>query len=191
MGARFKRRFQAPAPRSASRLAPAAQLLRAALKKDVLRSSREAAGVVPVALENEKEYRLAERDVIAWLQEQPIELGELEAKVASTLRAERLAQLNTLRRLAALAGSSAGSWRGSIDFLESEEPLVVVRPRTARCRSASLLASRSCGNCSRYRVLRPKNRSGDTSQPYRPFGLTSIDIVTRVPAPSLSNRYST
>ena len=35
--------------------------------------------VVPVALENEREYRLAERDVVAWLREQPLDLGELEA----------------------------------------------------------------------------------------------------------------
>ena len=80
--------------------------------------------VVPVALENEREYRLAERDVVAWLQEQPLELSELEAKVQATLRAERLAQLNTLRRLAA-RGKLGPALAWIDDFLESEEPLVV------------------------------------------------------------------
>ena len=57
--------------------------------------------VVPVALANEREYRLAEDDVIAWLRTQPLDLRELNAKIAATLRAERLAQLGTLQRLAA------------------------------------------------------------------------------------------
>ncbi|HEV7806724.1 MAG TPA: DEAD/DEAH box helicase [Solirubrobacteraceae bacterium] len=80
--------------------------------------------VVPVALANEREYRLAEDDVVAWLRTQPLDLRELNAKIAATLRAERLAQLGTLQRLAArgkLAGALA--WIG--DFLESGEPLVV------------------------------------------------------------------
>ena len=80
--------------------------------------------VVPVALENEREYRLAERDVIAWLQEQPLELSDLEAKVQATLRAERLAQLNTLRRLAG-RGKLGAALAWIDDFLASEEPLVV------------------------------------------------------------------
>ena len=57
--------------------------------------------VVPVALANEREYRLAEDDVVAWLRTQPLDLRELNAKIAATLRAERLAQLGTLQRLAA------------------------------------------------------------------------------------------
>jgi SNF2 family DNA or RNA helicase len=80
--------------------------------------------VVPVALSNEREYRLAEENVIAWLRTQPLDLRELNAKIAATLRAERLAQLGTLQRLAArgkLGGALA--WIG--DFLESGEPLVV------------------------------------------------------------------
>ena len=39
--------------------------------------------VVPVALDNEDEYRLAERDVVAWLRAQPLDLRELDAKVAA------------------------------------------------------------------------------------------------------------
>ena len=80
--------------------------------------------VVPVALTNEREYRLAEDDVIAWLRTQPLDLRELNAKIAATLRAERLAQLGTLQRLAARGKLSAAlAWIG--DFLASGEPLVV------------------------------------------------------------------
>jgi SWI/SNF-related matrix-associated actin-dependent regulator of chromatin subfamily A-like protein 1 len=80
--------------------------------------------VVPVALDNEREYRLAEADVVAWLREQPLDLSELEAKVAAALRAERLAQLNALKRLAA-RGKAAAALSWIADFEESEEPLVV------------------------------------------------------------------
>ncbi len=80
--------------------------------------------VVPIALENEAEYRLAERDVIAWLREQPLDLSELDAKIAATLRAERLAQLTALTRLAA-RGKLAGAVAWIHDFLASGEPLVV------------------------------------------------------------------
>ena len=80
--------------------------------------------VVPVALDNDHEYRLAERDVIAWLREQPLDLSELDAKIAAALRAQRLAQLNTLKRLAARGKLEAAlAWIHA--FLESGEPLVV------------------------------------------------------------------
>ncbi len=80
--------------------------------------------VVPVALSNATEYRLAEEDVIAWLRSQPLDLRELNAKIASTLRAQRLAQLGTLQRLAARGKLGAAlSWIA--DFLASGEPLVV------------------------------------------------------------------
>ena len=80
--------------------------------------------VVPVALTNEAEYRLAERDVVEWLRSQPLDLSELESKIAATLRAERLAQLGTLQRLAA-RGKLAAAVAWIDDFLESGEPLVV------------------------------------------------------------------
>ena len=80
--------------------------------------------VIPVALTNEPEYRLAERDVIAWLKSQPLDLSELNAKIAATLRAQRLAQLGTLQRLAA-RGKLAASLAWIDDFLASGEPLVV------------------------------------------------------------------
>ena len=80
--------------------------------------------VVPVALDNEREYRLAENDVIAWLREQPLDLRELNARIAATLRAERLAQLGTLQRLAA-RGKLHAALAWIHDFLASGEPLVV------------------------------------------------------------------
>jgi hypothetical protein len=80
--------------------------------------------VVPMALTNESEYRLAQRDVIEWLRTQPLDLSDLNAKIASTLRAERLAQLGTLQRLAA-RGKLAAAMAWIEDFLASGEALVV------------------------------------------------------------------
>jgi SWI/SNF-related matrix-associated actin-dependent regulator of chromatin subfamily A-like protein 1 len=79
---------------------------------------------IPVELSNEDEYRLAERDLIAWLQSQPLELRSLESRIAAALRNERLVQLNHLRRLAGRGKLDAAlAWIA--DFLESGEPLVV------------------------------------------------------------------
>jgi SNF2 family DNA or RNA helicase len=80
--------------------------------------------VVPMALTNTSEYRLAERDVIEWLRSQPLDLTELNAKIAAALRAERLAQLGTLQRLAA-RGKLHAALGWIADFLHSGEPLVV------------------------------------------------------------------
>ena len=77
-----------------------------------------------MALTNEPEYRLAERDVIAWLRSQPLDLTELNAKIAAALRAQRLAQLGALQRLAA-RGKLAAALAWIEDFLASGEPLVV------------------------------------------------------------------
>jgi superfamily II DNA or RNA helicase len=79
---------------------------------------------VPVLLSNEHEYRLAEEDVISWLQTLPLDMRTIDAKVAAALRAEQLVRLNNLRQLAA-GGKlpTALAWIG--DFLESSEPLVV------------------------------------------------------------------
>lgn len=95
------------------------------LKKDVLpQLPAKRQVVVPVALDNEDEYRLAERDVVAWLREQPLDLGDLNAKIAATLRAQRLAQITALKQLAA-RGKLAAAVSWIHDFLESGEPLVV------------------------------------------------------------------
>jgi SWI/SNF-related matrix-associated actin-dependent regulator of chromatin subfamily A-like protein 1 len=80
--------------------------------------------VVPVGLNNEEEYRLAEEDVVEWLRTQPLDLSVLDAKIAATLRAERLAQLTTLQRLAA-RGKTAAALTWVHDFLASGEALVV------------------------------------------------------------------
>jgi SWI/SNF-related matrix-associated actin-dependent regulator 1 of chromatin subfamily A len=80
--------------------------------------------VVPMAITNDHDYRLAEADVIAWLKSQPLELSELNARIAATLRAERLAQLTALQRLAA-RGKLAAALAWIEDFLASGEPLVV------------------------------------------------------------------
>ncbi len=95
------------------------------LKRDVLPQLPEKRQVVvPIALDNVREYRLAEDDVIAWLREQPLDLRELNAKIAATLRAERLAQLGTLQRLAG-RGKLHGAMTWIHDFLASGEALVV------------------------------------------------------------------
>ncbi|HEY1688964.1 MAG TPA: DEAD/DEAH box helicase [Solirubrobacteraceae bacterium] len=80
--------------------------------------------VVPVELDNEAEYRLAERDVVAWLRTQPLNLRELDAKVAAALRAERLVRLNALKLLAA-KGKLHAALAWIHDFLSSGERLVL------------------------------------------------------------------
>jgi SWI/SNF-related matrix-associated actin-dependent regulator 1 of chromatin subfamily A len=95
------------------------------LKADVLpQLPAKTRAVVPVALDNESEYRLAERDVVAWLQSQPLDLRELDAKVAAALRAERLVRLNALKLLAA-RGKLHAALAWVHDFCSSGERLVV------------------------------------------------------------------
>jgi SWI/SNF-related matrix-associated actin-dependent regulator of chromatin subfamily A-like protein 1 len=78
---------------------------------------------IPVELANEADYRLAERDLVAWLRAQPLDLHDYEARVAA-MRNERLVRLNKLRQLAARGKLDAAiAWVE--DFLESGEPLVV------------------------------------------------------------------
>ena len=85
---------------------------------------------VPVSLVNEHEYRLAETDVVAWLQTLPLDLSTIDAKVAAALRAEQLVRLNNLRQLAATGKLPAAlGWIG--DFLASGEPLVVFAEHVA------------------------------------------------------------
>jgi superfamily II DNA or RNA helicase len=95
------------------------------LKSEVLpQLPAKTRSIVPVELSNEGEYRLAERDVIAWLRSHPLDLAELDAKIAAALRAERLVRLGALKRLAARGKLHAAlSWIH--DFLSSGERLVV------------------------------------------------------------------
>jgi SNF2 family DNA or RNA helicase len=95
------------------------------LKADVLQQlPAKTRAVVPVELDNQSEYRLAERDLVAWLRSQPIDLRELDAKVAAALRAERLVRLNALKLLAA-RGKLHAALRWIHDFCSSGERLVV------------------------------------------------------------------
>jgi SWI/SNF-related matrix-associated actin-dependent regulator of chromatin subfamily A-like protein 1 len=124
-GARFTRRFQGVGSEERLHWHLRRRCFVRRLKRDVLpQLPAKRRVVVPVALTNEPEYRLAERDVVAWLREQPLDLRVLDAKIAATLRAERLAQLGTLKRLAA-RGKLAAAISWIHDFLESGEPLVV------------------------------------------------------------------
>jgi SWI/SNF-related matrix-associated actin-dependent regulator 1 of chromatin subfamily A len=81
-------------------------------------------GIVPIELDNEAEYRLAEEDLIAWLRSQPLDLSELQARVAAALRAERLVRLNALKLLAA-RGKLHAALAWIHDFVTTGEPLVV------------------------------------------------------------------
>ncbi len=95
------------------------------LKEDVLTQlPAKTRAVVPVELDNESEYRLAERDLVAWLRSQPLDLRELDAKVAAALRAERLVRLNALKVLAA-RGKLHAALTWIHDFCSSGERLVV------------------------------------------------------------------
>ena len=124
-GARFARRFQGAGAEERIHWHLRRSCFVRRLKADVLpQLPAKRQVVLPVALDNEREYRLAEEDVIAWLREQPLDLSEVEAKVAAALRAERLAQLNALKRLAA-RGKAGAALAWIDDFLASDEPLVV------------------------------------------------------------------
>jgi len=100
--------------------------------------------VVPMALTNTAEYRLAERDVIAWLREQPLDLSELNARIAATLRAQRLAQLGTLQRLAA-RGKLHAALAGSATFWP--------RARRWSCSHATPRCRRRCWRASPPRCI--------------------------------------
>ncbi len=95
------------------------------LKRDVLpQLPAKTRSVVPVELDNEAEYRLAESDLVAWLRSQPLDLRQLDAKVAAALRAERLVRLGALKLLAA-RGKLNGALAWLHDFCSSGERVVV------------------------------------------------------------------
>ena len=124
-GAQFGERFRGPDAHQRLHWHLRARCFARRLKADVLpQLPAKTRAVVPVALDNEPEYRLAEEDVIAWLRSQPLDLRELDAKVAAALRAERLVRLNALKLLAA-RGKLHAALHWIHDFLSSGEPLVV------------------------------------------------------------------
>ncbi len=124
-GARFSRQFQGERSEERLHWHLRRRCFVRRLKSEVLpQLPAKRQVVVPMALTNTSEYRLAERDVIEWLRAQPLDLSELNAKIAATLRAERLAQLGTLQRLAA-RGKLHAALGWVADFLVSGEPLVL------------------------------------------------------------------
>ena len=124
-GAQFGRRFRGPDAHLRLHWHLRARCFARRLKSEVLpQLPAKTRAVVPVELDNEAEYRLAERDVVAWLQSQPLDLRTLDAKVAAALRAERLVRLNALKLLAA-RGKLHGALAWIHDFLSSGERLVV------------------------------------------------------------------
>jgi SWI/SNF-related matrix-associated actin-dependent regulator 1 of chromatin subfamily A len=124
-GTQFGQRFRGPDAHVRLHWHLRARCFARRLKADVLpQLPAKTRAVVPVELDNEPEYRLAERDVIAWLQTQPLDLRELDAKVAAALRAERLVRLNALKLLAA-RGKLRAALTWIHDFCSSGERLVV------------------------------------------------------------------
>ncbi len=124
-GAQFGKRFRGPDAHLRLHWHLRARCFARRLKADVLpQLPAKTRGVVPIELDNEPEYRLAERDLVAWLQSQPLNLRELDAKVAAALRAERLVRLNALKLLAA-RGKLHAALAWIHDFCSSGERLVV------------------------------------------------------------------
>ena len=124
-GASFKREFQGAYSEDRLHWHLRRRCFIRRLKQDVLpQLPAKRQVIVPVSLDNSSEYRLAERDIVAWLREQPLSLASLDAKIAATLRAQRLAQLTALQRIAA-RGKLHAALTWIHDFLASEEPLVV------------------------------------------------------------------
>ena len=124
-GAQFGRRFRGPDAHMRLHWHLRARCFVRRLKTEVLpQLPPKTRSIVPIELDNEHEYRFAERDVIAWLQSQPLDLRQLDAKVAAALRAERLVRLNALKLLAA-RGKLSASLAWIHDFCSSGERLVV------------------------------------------------------------------
>jgi SWI/SNF-related matrix-associated actin-dependent regulator 1 of chromatin subfamily A len=124
-GAQFGERFRGPDAHVRLHWHLRSRCFVRRLKADVLpQLPAKTRAVVPVELDNEPEYRLAETDVIAWLRSRPLDLGELDAKVAAALRAERLVRLNALKMLAA-RGKLHAALAWIHDFCSSGERLVV------------------------------------------------------------------
>ncbi|MGH2911066.1 MAG: DEAD/DEAH box helicase [Solirubrobacteraceae bacterium] len=124
-GAQFGRRFRGPDAHVRLHWHLRSRCFVRRLKADVLpQLPPKTRAVVPVELDNEAEYRLAEHDVIAWLRSRPLDLSELDAKVAAALRAERLVRLNALKQLAA-RGKLHAALAWIHDFCSSGERLVV------------------------------------------------------------------
>ena len=111
------------------------------LKADVLpQLPAKTRAVVPVELDNEAEYRLAERDLVAWLRSQPLDLGELDAqgRRRAARRAARAAERAQAARRARQARTRrcAGSTTSAPPASGSSCSPTTARS-SARCSSAS------------------------------------------------------
>ena len=164
-GAQFGQRFRGPDAYQRLHWHLRARCFARRLKADVLpQLPAKTRAVVPVELDNEPEYRLAEQDVIAWLRSQPLDLRELDAKVAAALRAERLVRLNALKLLAA-RGKLHAALHWIHDFLSSGERLVVfARHREIQHAVRRALPGRAA-HPRRRQPARPRSRRCARSRP--------------------------
>jgi SNF2 family DNA or RNA helicase len=124
-GAELERRFGANAERERLHWHLRRSCYVRRLKREVLpQLPDKRRAVVPFDLDNEAEYRHAERDLIAWVQEKYSSGDDVQSRVGSALRAEALVKVNALRQLVGVGKlHAAHSWIH--DFLASGEKLVV------------------------------------------------------------------
>ena len=91
------------------------------LKKDVLKElPPKVRTVVPLQIDNRKQYRKAEQDFSSWLRGE----GADEEKVSRALAAEALTKMAVLKRLA-VEGKLKACIKWIEDFLQSDEKLIV------------------------------------------------------------------
>jgi SWI/SNF-related matrix-associated actin-dependent regulator 1 of chromatin subfamily A len=124
-GAELERRFGANAERERLHWHLRRSCYVRRLKREVLpQLPDKRRAVVPFDLHNEREYRHAERDLIAWVQEKYSSSDDVHTRVGSALRAEALVRVNALRQLVGVGKlHAAHTWIH--DFLASGEKLVV------------------------------------------------------------------
>ena len=115
--------------------------------------------------------------MIAWLREQPLDLRELERKVAAALRAERLAQLNALKRLAARGKGERGAGLDRrLPRLRRAARRVRRPPRGAGARARRALPGRAAPARPRLDRARARRRCRRS----RPDGPQLLVCATRV-----------
>ena len=119
----FKKRFNTGSSRRRLHQALRSSCYLRRKKEDVLEQLPDKRrAVVTVPLDNEGEYRFAERNFIRWLRDQLDEDGS--NRVRPDARAEALVRMTALRKLAA-EGKLAAALEWIDDFRQSEERLVV------------------------------------------------------------------
>jgi superfamily II DNA or RNA helicase len=124
-GAELERRFGANAERERLHWHLRRSCYVRRLKREVLpQLPDKRRAVVPFDLDNEREYRHAERDLVAWVKDRFNSSEELRSRVDSAMRAEALVRVNALRQLVGVGKlHAAHAWIH--DFLASGEKLVV------------------------------------------------------------------